>query len=166
LQIGGYDFDDAIVRVVQRQEQLLVGQEQAEQVKIAIGSALPPSEPADTDEIAGRDLTTGMLRRIRIDATQVRAALAQPLGQIVEAVKDLLERTPAELSSDIAQRGLTLVGGGSLLQGFDQLLRNETGLPVCSDPEPLTTVARGAGAALEGLASLNPDRGTRGRRRR
>jgi rod shape-determining protein MreB len=148
LRVGGYDFDDAIVRMVQQRERLLVGQEQAEQVKIDVGSAVAGVDVGDTAEIAGRDLATGLLRRTAVDAAAVRAALERPLAQIVEAVKDLLERTPAELSSDIATSGLTLVGGGTLLRGLDELLRRETQLDVARDPEPLTTVARGAGAAL------------------
>jgi rod shape-determining protein MreB len=96
----------------------------------------------------------------------VRQALARPLGQIVEAVKELLERTPAELSSDIATGGLMLVGGGTLLHGLDELLRRETGLPVNRDSEPLTTVARGAGAALEEIETLRDGADTPRRRRR
>jgi rod shape-determining protein MreB len=95
-----------------------------------------------------------MLRRTTVHAEQVRGALAHPLAQIVAAVKDLLERTPPELSSDVADRGLMLVGGGALLRGFDELLRLETGLAVTVADDPLTTVARGAGQALEELATL------------
>ena len=120
------------------------------------------SRPA-TAEVAGRDLSTGMLRRTTVHAEQVRGALAHPLAQIVAAVKDLLERTPPELSSDVADRGLMLVGGGALLRGFDELLRLETGLAVTVADDPLTTVARGAGQALEELATLRT--GSSGRRR-
>jgi rod shape-determining protein MreB and related proteins len=154
LQVGGYDLDEAIVRVLQQQHKLLVGQEQAEQVKIEIGSALDGANEPGTAEIAGRDLVTGLLRRLTVTASDVHRALERPLNQIVDALKDLLERTPAELSADIAGRGVTLVGGGALLQGFDELLRRETGLPVIRDAEPLTTVARGAGAALEDIHLL------------
>ena len=96
----------------------------------------------------------------------MRHALAAPLAQIVDAVKDVLERTPAELSSDIATRGLMLVGGGTLLRGFDDLLRRETGLPVSRDPDPLTTVARGAGATLSELEALRKQHRPDRRRRR
>jgi rod shape-determining protein MreB len=147
LQVGGYDLDDAIVRAVQQRENLLVGQEQAEQVKIEVGSAVEHAAQG-TAEIAGRDLITGLLRRTEIGADEVRRALARPLGRIVDAVKELLERTPAELSADVAARGLMLTGGGALLPGFDRLLQRETGLEVAIDPDPLTTVARGAGATL------------------
>jgi len=158
IQVGGYDLDDAIVRLLQNQFKLLVGQEQAEEVKIEIGSALEGRERAGAGEIAGRDLTTGMLRRIAVHADEVRRALERPLAQIIDAVKDLLERTPPQLASDIATRGVTLVGGGALLPGFDELLGRETGLAVARDPEPLTTVARGAGAALEELDTLRSRR--------
>ena len=166
LQVGGYDFDDAIVRAVGEQETLLVGQEQAEQVKIEIGSAVEGAAVREGAQIAGRDLLTGLLRRATVGAGEIRKALARPLAQIVEAVKELLERTPAELSSDIATRGLTLVGGGTLLHGFDELLRRQTGLQVSSDPDPLTTVARGAGEALNEIDVLRlRDRPRRGRHR-
>jgi rod shape-determining protein MreB len=152
LQVGGYDFDDAIARLLQQHHKLLVGQEQAEQVKIEIGGATTAAAPEAAAEIAGRDLVTGMLRRLEIEAGEVVRALERPVEQIVEAVKDLLEQTPEELSADVATRGVMLVGGGSLLRGFDDVLRRETGLAVTRDPEPLTTVARGAGATLDELA--------------
>ena len=108
-----------------------------------------------------------MLRRARFDEEQVRSALERPLAQIVEALKDLLERTPPELSADIAGRGVMLVGGGALLPGIDELIRRQTGLEVTIDDEPLTTVARGAGKALEELESIHPKRAAnRGRRSR
>jgi rod shape-determining protein MreB len=165
LQVGGYEFDEAIVRSVQERQKLLVGQEQAEVLKIQIGSALQVPELVEAAEIAGRDLVSGLLRRVEIDAAQVRQALTRPLGQIVEAVKEVLERTPAELSADIATRGLMLVGGGTLLHGIDELLRRETGLPVSRDADPLTTVARGAGVVLEEMDTLR-DRARPPRRRR
>jgi rod shape-determining protein MreB len=114
--------------------------------------------------VAGRDLATGLLRRATIDADRVRGALERPLAQIVDAVKDLLEQTPPQLVSDIVDRGLMLVGGGALVRGFDELLRREIGLPVTVADDPLTTVARGAGQALEELATLRARPGRRGRR--
>jgi rod shape-determining protein MreB and related proteins len=166
LQVGGYDFDEAIVRWLQR-ERLQVGQDQAEELKIEIGSAIESTDDLSTAEVTGRDALSGRLRRAVVDADQVRAALANPLRQIVDAVRDVLERTPAELSSDIATRGMTVVGGGTLLRGFDELLRRETGLPVIRDDDPLTTVARGAGAALAEIDTLRArERAQRKRRRR
>jgi rod shape-determining protein MreB and related proteins len=149
VQVGGYDFDEAIVRALQQEQRLLVGQEQAEAVKIEIGRATRDGGDGETTTIAGRDASTGLLRRATVSEDQIEQALRRPLDAIVQAVKGLLERTPAELSADIATYGLTLVGGGSLLRGFDQLLNVETGLGVVRDDDPLTTVARGAGSALE-----------------
>ena len=149
IRVGGYELDEAIIRSLQERERLLIGQEQAETLKLEIGSALPGAGIPDTATVAGRDLMTGLLRRAVVDAQAVRAALARPIAQIVTAVTELLEQAPPELSADLTQRGLMLVGGGALLPGFGQLLESETGLTVTVDPEPLTTVARGAGEALD-----------------
>ena len=154
LPVGGYELDEAIVRWLQEEQKLLIGQEQAERLKLAIGSAREGAETTATAEVAGRDLLTGLLRRATVDAGEVRSALARPLAQIVQAVRDLLEQTPAELASDIAARGLMLVGGGALLPGFDDLLRAETRLAVTLDHDPLTTVARGAGNSLDEIETL------------
>ena len=164
VRVGGYELDEAIVRFVQDHEKLLIGQEQAEAVKIEIGSAVAGVDVADSADVAGRDLVTGLLRRAELGAEEVRAALQRPLAQIIDAVKDLLERTPPELSSDVSDSGLMLVGGGALLRGFDELLRRETGLAVTVADDPLTTVARGAGQALEELKTL-PSRRSRRRDR-
>jgi rod shape-determining protein MreB len=149
IRVGGYELDEAIVRDIQAQHKLLIGQEQAEALKLEIGSAFAGVEVPATADVAGRDLVTGLLRRVSIDAELVRRALARPLDQIVSAVEDLLERTPPELASDVADRGLMLVGGGALLRGFDELLRRRTGLHVTIADDPLTTVARGAAEAFE-----------------
>jgi rod shape-determining protein MreB len=165
IRIGGYDLDDAIVRLLQQQERLLIGQEQAETVKLEIGAALPGAASTPETQVAGRDLSTGLLRRATVDANQVQNALARPLAQISDAVKNLLEQTPPELAGDLGRRGLTLVGGGALLPGLDELLHRETGLSVTVDEDPLTTVARGAGQALEEIHRLRPqDRPSRLRR--
>ena len=166
VPVGGYDLDDAIVRFAHEQHRLLVGHEQAERVKLEIGSALEGHAAAAETEVAGRHMSTGMLTRIALGEDEVRQALERPLNRIVLALKDLLEQTPEQLASDIADRGVTLVGGGTLLRGFPELVRRETGLPVSRDPEPLTTVARGAGAALEELGTLRRSRKSNRRRRR
>ena len=111
-------------------------------------------------------MSTGMLARITLGADEVRQALERPLNRIVTALKELLEQTPEQLVSDIADRGVTLVGGGTLLPGFLELIRGETGLPVHRDSEPLTTVARGAGAALAELDTLRRSQHRRGSSRR
>jgi rod shape-determining protein MreB len=157
IRVGGYEFDEAIVRLLQEREHLLVGQEQAEALKLEIGSALPDAAVSEAAEVAGRDLVTGLLRRTVVSAETVRGALARPLPQIVAAVADLLEQTPPQLAADLTTTGLTLVGGGALLPGFDRLLHEQTGLSVRVDAEPLTTVARGAGRALDDTTGLTPD---------
>jgi rod shape-determining protein MreB and related proteins len=158
IRVGGYQMDDAIVRSIQQGERLLIGQEQAEALKIEIGSAIDNAKVEDAAEVAGRDLSTGLLRRTAVTSAEVRSALERPLEQIVAATKDVLERTPAELSADLVRPGITLVGGGALLPGLDELLSNETGLPVTIATDPLTTVAIGAGHALEELAALKTKR--------
>ena len=154
MRVGGYQMDDAIVRSLQQRQRLLIGQEQAEALKIEIGAATTDAQVPETAQVAGRDLTTGLLRRTIVTAAEIRAALQRPLDQIVAAVKDLLERTPAELSADLVERGLMLVGGVALMPGLDDLLRRETGLPVIVADTPLTTVALGAGQALEEIGAL------------
>jgi rod shape-determining protein MreB len=148
IRVGGYEMDDAIVRYAKMRHRLLVGGEGAEALKLAIGSAWPVAEEGEA-EIRGRDLTTGLLRRVRLGAPEVREALRAPVDQIVDAVKGTLERAPAELAADVMERGLVLVGGGALLRGMDQRLRDETGLAVTIVDSPLTCVAVGAGLSLE-----------------
>jgi rod shape-determining protein MreB len=140
-------------------------------VKIAVGSAIDVGELPDT-EVSGRDLVTGGLRRTRFTAEEAREALERPVSQIVDTVKETLEGTPPELAADITNRGIVLVGGGSLLRGLDELMRRETQLPVYLADSPLTCVATGAGHSLEELPvirrvsrrRLNPPRKRRWRR--
>jgi rod shape-determining protein MreB len=168
VRVGGYDLDEAIIKLLQDEQRLLIGQEQAEALKIEIGAALPGVDVPDSGQVAGRDLRSGLLRRTEVESSAVHRALQRPLGLIIEAVKLVLERTPPELSADIADSGLMFVGGGALLPGFDRLLSRETGLAVTVADDPLTTVARGAGQALEELDHLTPSLRARhrGRRRR
>jgi len=123
-------MDDAIVRSIQQRERLLIGQEQAEALQDRDRLRHTEHRGQDDAEVAGRDLTTGLLRRASVTAAQTREALARPLEQIASAVKDLLDQTPAELSADVIDGGITLVGGGALLRGLDTLLQAETGLAV------------------------------------
>jgi rod shape-determining protein MreB len=163
VRVGGYDLDEAIVKLLQDTSRLLIGQEQAEAVKLEIGAARGGGTA--TTQVAGRDLGTGLLRRTTVDAEAVVAALQRPLDQIIEGLELVLERTPPELAADIADRGLMLVGGGALLREFDALIRSRTGLAVTKSEDPLTTVALGAGLALENLDAL-PFAHARGRGRR
>jgi rod shape-determining protein MreB and related proteins len=160
IRVGGYEMDDAIVRYARGRHRLLVGGEGAEAVKLAIGSAWPVAEEAEA-EIRGRDMSTGFLRRARLTGTDVREALRGPVDQIIEAVKGTLERAPAELAADVIESGIVLAGGGALLRGIDQRLRDETNLAVTVVESPLTCVAVGAGMSLEERVH-----GTRSRRRR
>ena len=150
LRVGGYEMDDAIVRYVRDHRRLLIGQERAEAAKIEIGSAIETPELPDTD-VSGRDLISGGLRRVRLTADEAREALQRPIGQIIGIVKETLEATPPELAADITNRGIVLVGGGSLLRGLDELMRVETQLPVYVADSALTCVATGAGHSLEEL---------------
>jgi rod shape-determining protein MreB and related proteins len=154
IRVGGYEMDDAIVDYVKNVHKLLIGQETAEAAKIAIGSAWEvDGSPAET-QVAGRDLITGLLRRVTLGADDVRRALEQPVARVVTAVKDTLERTPPELAADLGERGIVLAGGGALLRGIDERLRAEVGLPVQRVDSPLTCVAEGAGRSLDELETL------------
>jgi rod shape-determining protein MreB and related proteins len=148
LRVGGYEMDDAIASHVKAKHNLAIGEEQAEAAKIEIGSAWDFGDGQQV-EVAGRDLLTGFLRRVVLTSEEVRAALAGTVSRILDAVKDSLERTPPELAADVMDRGITLVGGGSLLRGVDRRMGDETGLPVHVVDSPLTCVATGAGRSLE-----------------
>jgi rod shape-determining protein MreB len=161
IRVGGFEMDEALVRHANANHHLVIGPETAETAKIASGSAWPTDDEADT-EIAGRDRITGLLRRTSLGSEEVRAALAQSVELIVDAVKRTLEITPPELAADISDRGITLAGGGALLRGLDQKLEAATGVPVSVADSPLTCVVLGAGRSLEERTAL---RGSRRRRR-
>ena len=167
LRVGGYEMDEAIVRYVRDHRRLLIGQERAEEVKIDVGSAIEIADIPDT-EVSGRDLVTGGLRRVRVTSEEAREALERPVSQIIDTVRETLEATPPELAADITNRGIVLVGGGSLLRGLDELLRVQTQLPVYLADSPLTCVATGAGHSLEELPVIHraAKRPRIGRRRR
>ncbi len=161
IKVGGYEMDEAIVRHTGSAHGLLIGQETAEEAKIAIGSAAAVADDAET-AVAGRDRTTGLLRRVTLEASELRSALEGPVQKIIEAVKTTLETTPPELVADISDRGLVLAGGGSLLGGIDRRLAEETQLPVHIADDPLTCVVRGAGRTLEELETLKRSPGAAG----
>jgi rod shape-determining protein MreB and related proteins len=153
LRSGGFEMDDAIVGHVKREHGLEIGEQQAEQVKLEVGSAAPFAEEKELD-VGGRDLLTGQLRRARLSSEEVRQAIAGTVSRVLEAVAETLEETPPQLAADIAERGMTLAGGGALLRGLPEHLRANTGLPVNLVDEPLTCVAVGAGRCLEELDVL------------
>jgi len=162
LRIGGYELDEAITSYVRREHQLAIGQQTAENVKFAIGSAWPLEDELET-EIRGRDLVSGLPKTVTLTSGEVRAALEEPLRAIIAVVKDTLENTPPELAADVADRGIALAGGGTLLRGFDERLRNETQIPAVLVESPLTCVAVGAGRSLEEFPALARSGAARGR---
>lgn len=147
-------MDDAIINFCKQDHQLLIGQQTAEEVKLETGSAAPLPEEITT-EIRGRDIVSGLPKNITISSEDVRAALEDPLSQIVGALKDTLDRTPPELAGDIMDRGVTLAGGGALLQGMEQRLRDECQMPAQLAESPLTCVAVGSGRSLEEFDTLH-----------
>jgi rod shape-determining protein MreB len=153
LRIAGYDFDDALIGWLRRDHGLIVGQPTAEALKVEIGSAAAVLAPQE-GEVRGRDAVSGLPRALTIGSDEVRAALSDPVRAIVDVVRGALERTPPELAGDVADTGILLAGGSSLLPGFPELLTEETGMPAYLADSPLTCVAEGAGASLEGLRGL------------
>ncbi len=148
LKVGGDRMDQAIVDHLRRKYNLLIGERTAEQIKIRIGNAWPQAN-AGSMEVKGRDVAAGVPRTVVVGADEVREALSDPLTEIVRGVRNALERTPPELSADIVDKGVVLAGGGALLQGIEQLLREETGLPVLIADDPVSAVVKGAGMALD-----------------
>jgi rod shape-determining protein MreB len=151
VRVGGDDFDAAIVELLRERKHLLIGLEQAEALKICIGSVLPAIGGPAAAEVSGRDRGTGLVRRAEIGAEDLRYSLERPLSLIVKALRDLIECAPPELLSDVAESGIVLVGGGAMLRGLAELLRRETGLPITIVERPLTAVANGAGRAIDRL---------------
>ena len=154
IRVGGDTFDEAIIQYVRRNYGMLIGEASAEEIKKRIGSAFPSTEVSEM-EVKGRNLAEGIPRSFTITSNEVLEALADPLSQIVQAVRSALEQTPPELGADVAERGLVLTGGGALLKGLDRLLAEETGLPVLIAEDALTCVARGSGKALEMIGRMN-----------
>lgn len=148
IRVAGGAMDEAIINHVRRTYNLLIGERTAESVKLQIGSAYPLEEPLSCD-VAGRDLVEGVPRTQTVTDEEIRLALAECMGQIVELVRLALQNTPPELSSDIADRGIILTGGGSQLMHLDKCLREVTGLPVSYAEEPMTCVVRGVGQLME-----------------
>ena len=150
VRVGGDKIDEAIISYIRRNHNLLVGEASAERIKKAIGSASIPEDGEGAKiDIKGRDLMNGVPKEIIVTERQIAESLADPVSQIVEAVKVALEHTAPELAADIVDRGIVLTGGGALLKNLDQVLRQATGLPVTVAEDPLTCVAMGTGRALE-----------------
>ncbi len=156
IRIGGDRFDESIIGYVRRHYSTLIGESTAERVKHEIGSAYPGKDIREI-YVRGRNLAEGIPRSIKLNSNEVLEALQDPLASIVTAVKRALEKIPPELGSDIAEKGMVLTGGGALLTDIDRLLMEETGLPVIVADDPLTSVARGGGRALEMIEEYGSD---------
>ncbi len=144
IRIGGDEFDEAIIRHVRSVDNLIIGEQTAERVKISIGNA-SPEKTIEKVEIKGTDAITGLPRRLEIDSVEVREALKEPVTQIVEEIKRTLGQTPPELTADIVERGIVMTGGGSLLKGLPKLISKEARVPVILAENPMDCVAIGAG---------------------
>jgi rod shape-determining protein MreB len=153
VRVGGDKMDEAIMTHVKRKYSMLIGEATAEDIKIKIASAHTLLEE-ETLEVKGRDLVTGIPQHITITSEEIRKAIAEQVDSIVQAVRVALEQTPPELAADIVDRGIVLTGGGALLKGLDQLLREETSLPITVVDDPLSTVVMGTGRALDNLDIL------------
>jgi rod shape-determining protein MreB and related proteins len=164
IRIGGDEMDEAIVNHCKHHHKLLIGAQTAEEVKLELGSASVLPEEITT-EIRGRDMVSGLPKTIMLTSEEVRGALEEPLTQIINAVKDTLDRTPPELAGDIMDRGITLAGGGALLQGMEQRLREECQMPAQIAESPLTCVAVGSGRSLEEFEAIHRASRNSGRRR-
>ncbi|GJL77719.1 MAG: rod shape-determining protein [Nitrospinaceae bacterium] len=147
IRIAGDEMDEAIVNYIKRKYNLLIGERTAEEVKISIGSAYP-MEKRMTMEVKGRDLVAGIPKTLVVSDEEIREALTETFGTIVESVKIALERTPPELAADIVDKGVVVAGGGSLIKGLDILFKEATGLPITLSEDPLSAVALGAGKVL------------------
>ena len=153
VRVGGDKMDEAILQYIKRKYNLLIGITTAELIKTSIGSAYP-SEQAETIDVKGRDLVTGIPKILTIDSDEVRQAISEQIETIVETVRIALEQTPPELAADIVDTGIVLAGGGALLKNLDVLLREETKLPITIAEDPLSTIALGSGMVLDNIHLL------------
>ena len=153
VRVGGVRMDEAIVSYVRRKYNLVIGEPTAEDLKCRIGAALPLNEELSL-EVQGRDMVAGLPRTIKVTSSEVTEAIQEPLAAIIAVIKSVLERTPPELSSDIIDRGMALVGGGALLRKIDVLVTKETGVPTYVAEAPMACVALGAARALENYQVL------------
>ncbi|MCC5911589.1 MAG: rod shape-determining protein [Clostridiaceae bacterium] len=157
IRIGGDELDEAIVHYIKRQYNLMIGERTAEEIKITIGSAFL-KEVEEKMLIRGRDLVSGLPKTLEINSVEILGALKEPVSHIIDAIKYTLEKTPPELAADIMEMGIMLTGGGALLDGLDQLVRKETGMPVQIAEEPLDCVVLGTGLMLEEIDNLRATR--------
>jgi len=154
VRVAGDKMDAAIIQYIKRKYNLLIGERTAEIIKTTIGNAYPDPQNAETIDVKGRDLASGIPKILSIDSEEIRVAISEQIDAIVETVKIALEQTPPELSADIVDRGVILTGGGALLKNLDKLLREETNLPITVAERPLETVVLGSGKALDNIGLL------------
>jgi len=154
IRSGGDKMDEAIIHYVKRKYNMLIGERTAERVKVCVATAIADSENTQSMEIKGRDLVAGIPKVVVAGSQEIAEALVEPIHNIIETVHQTLEKTPPELAADIVDRGIMLVGGGSLLRDFDRVLREETKLPILRSDDPFSAVVHGAGKALENLDLL------------
>lgn len=155
LRVGGDKFDEAIIKFIRREYSLAIGERTAEEIKIEVANAYPNGHPSLSLQVRGRGLVNGLPKEITVTSDQIYEAIKENLSSVVGAVKEVLERTPPELSADIVDKGIVLTGGGAMLRGLDTLLARETGLNVFLAEDPLSCVAVGTGRALTMLNVLN-----------
>jgi rod shape-determining protein MreB len=153
IRIGGDELDQAIITFGKKEYSLMLGERTAEEIKMALGSAYPSSDEPNA-EIRGRDLVSGLPKTIVISAEEIRRAIEEPLALIVDAVKTTLDKCPPELAGDVMDRGIALTGGGALLRGLDERLREETGMPIHLADNPLDSVVLGTGKCVEDFDTL------------
>ena len=154
LRVAGDEMNEAVIQYMRRTYNLLIGERQAEAVKITLGSAASSGTESEKMEVKGRDLIEGFPNRIVVTSDEIREAIREPVAAIVAAVHACLEQAPPELAADMVDTGITLTGGGALLRGLDRLLHEETALPITISEDPLTCVVRGAGKLLDTLDLL------------
>lgn len=155
VRVGGDKMDEAIVNHIKNRARILIGERTAERIKRQIGSALKVDDENRSVEIKGRDLVSGIPKTVTIYEDEIREAISESVNMIVNTIKVALENTPPELGSDIVERGIVLAGGGALLRGLDELLRQETQLPVIVADDPLYAVVNGVGKVLDDLDILS-----------
>ncbi len=154
VRVGGDRMDEYIASYIKRKYNLMIGERTAEQIKMEVGSAFPTDNSQQTMEIKGRDLVSGIPKTVTITEEEMREALRDPVTSILEAIKITLENIQPEIAADIVDRGIVLAGGGALLRGLDQLIKEETKLPVVIGEDPLTSVVRGVGKMLDEIDLL------------
>ncbi|MCL2128187.1 MAG: rod shape-determining protein, partial [Treponema sp.] len=154
IRLGGDEFDEAIIKYVRTVNNLIIGQQMAEHLKIEIGNAVPDKNIEEI-EVKGTNAANGLPQRFKIGSDQIREALRDPINQIIDNIKSTLGQTPPELAADIVERGIVMTGGGSLLKGLDKLIAAETGVPVFIAERPLDCVALGAGKYFDYIKGVD-----------